>query len=389
MRFISFCCVAMLLLSTTTNGQAITLSQKNAPLITVFKEIEKQSGYYFVYRDEWMKDTKPVTITLKNATLKEALDACFKSQPVTYSIVEKVIVVKQKTATVGAVPTRPEGNGPVAVLIKGKVKDETGQPMAQATVSNITAKKNTVTDAEGVFTIEAKPGDVINITFIGYETAEIRVVREAEVSAVMKPQQTELTTVKVASTGYQNISRERSAGAYSTVTSEAIQNKTASMNVVDRLEGLAAGLAINYSEGNEKILIRGLSSIDGARAPLYVVDGVPIYDYNSITTLINPNDVESISFLKDATATSIWGAAAANGVIVITTKKGKPTDKKIQVSYNGFASFKGVPDYDYQKMMNSAQLMTAQKEIFSPTDYPWSVITTFSSGNVNPIVDPA
>ena len=124
-------------------------------------------------------------------------------------------------------------------------------------------------------------------------------------------------------TGYQTISKERSAGSYSIVDGTDISDKAGlTGNIVESMEGLTTGLSVNYGEGQERLTIRGITSINSTRTPLYVVDGIPI-EADVFETMVNSNDIKSVTFLKDATAASIWGAQAANGVIVVTTKQGE------------------------------------------------------------------
>jgi TonB-linked SusC/RagA family outer membrane protein len=200
----------------------------------------------------------------------------------------------------------------------------------------------------------------------------------------------ELNAVALVSTGYQQLPKERSAGSFATVSNESFRSKSISMNLIDRLEGLVPGLAVGYGRNSDKFLFRGLTSVNADRSPLFVVDGVPIYDLNTLTSLVNPEDVESVNVLRDATAASIWGAAAANGVVVVTTKKGRMSSapKKVQVNYNGFASFRGMPDRDYFNLMSAGQLVGAARQIFDPVAYPWATVTTASSANSLPVVTP-
>ncbi len=377
-----------MLFFSNSKAQTVTLTEKNASLETLFKQIERQTGYFFVYRDEWIAQATKITINVKGVSLKEALDICFKEQTLSYIIVDKLIVVKQKEQSANTSGVSRAAPSIQKTVIKGVVKDSSNQPLFGATVLIKGTPKSAVTDAMGNFSIEVQPGQTLIVSYVGYETEENKVVGQGPVSLLLKPKPSELTNVSIVSTGYQKLPKERSAGSISTVNGDAIQNKSVSMNVIDRLEGLVPGLSVNYGTGNQKFMLRGLTTINANTNILFVVDGVPIYDINSITTLINPNDVDNISFLKDATATSIWGAEAANGVVVVTTKKGKPSSKRIQVAYSGFASFRGVPDYDYQHMMSSAQLVNAAKEIFSPVDYPWNVVTTYAGSNLNPVVYP-
>ncbi len=402
MRYLTGLVIICLLFGTNRSiGQSITVSFTNRPIKEVFNEIEKQSGYYFVYRDEWLKLAKTVTVNVKNVTLTRALDACFANQPLTYSIVEKLIVVKQKETTPAPNPTpapTPTPEPPVAVIrVNGNVVDTSGAPLPKATILAKTTNKTSLTDNEGNFSIEALPGETLFISFVGFEPREVKVVRGVDIRARMVPGKTELQEVAVVNTGYQKLPKERNAGSFSTVKSEAINQKSVSMNVMDRLEGLASGFSVNNSPGEEKYLLRGVNTIRGDKGPLVVVDGVPLVSedgepYGNIESLGNPNDVETIDFLKDATAASIWGSQAANGVIVITTKKGSNKGRKPTVNYNGFFSLRGQPDYDYNKMMNTGQFLQAGKEVFNSNGYlatyPFSVVSTGNATNNNPMVPP-
>ena len=158
----------------------------------------------------------------------------------------------------------------------------------------------------------------------------------------MQPDNTVLSDVVV--TGYQTISRERSAGAYDIVKGETISDKVGlTGDILQSMEGLTAGLSVNLSEGADTYVIRGITSINSNRSPLFVVDGVPL-ESSQVQSLLNGNDISSITVLKDATAASIWGSQAANGVVVITTKKGS-RESKLKISYDGSFAYTGKPDY--------------------------------------------
>lgn len=181
-------------------------------------------------------------------------------------------------------------------------------------------------------------------------------------------------------TGYQTISKERSAGSYNIIKGEDIAVKALNTNsVIDGLEGLSTGLNISYSSGADKYLIRGTTSINSSRSPLFVVDGVPL-DENLVEDMINNNDIKSVSVLKDATAASIWGSQAANGVIVITTKHGD-NNQKISVSYNGSFTYYGKPDYGYYNYMDSKTFMRNAQELFDE----YSEFYTYADVKQSPI----
>jgi TonB-dependent SusC/RagA subfamily outer membrane receptor len=358
-------------------SQTVTLKMKNAGLQQVFREINRQTGYEFFFRDDFLKKAGKVDIELQNMPLEKALALCFERLPLSYSIIDRTIVVREKATEI-----KPASEAPEATPIRGRVTDAEGRPLSGATVAVKNSDKTTITDASGNFSIEADPGQTLVITYVGFTATEIPVRQGMPALRItLSATVSELNAVALVSTGYQQLPKERSAGSFATVTNESFRNKSISMNLIDRLEGLVPGLAVGYGRNTDKFLFRGLTSVNADRSPLFVVDGVPIYDLNTLTSLVNPEDVESVNVLRDATAASIWGAAAANGVVVVTTKKGKMSSgpKKVQVNYNGFASFRGRPDMDYFNLMSSGQLVTAGREIFDIVAYPWATVTTASS----------
>lgn len=376
---------ACLQVSASGFSQTVTLSLKNASLQKVFKEINRQTGYEFFFKDELLKQAGKLDVNVKNLLLEDVLKYCLNNKPLTFTIIDKTIVIKEKNAQESA-PAEP-----LPVPVKGRVTDTSGQPLNGATVQIKGTRKAVATDQYGNFAIDAKPGQILVISYVGYISTEATITTEnpvLQLSLTARP--SELNAVALISTGYQQLPKERSAGSFSTVTNDAIKNKSVSMNVIDRLEGLVPGLSINYGRSADRLLMRGLTSINADKSPLFVVDGVPINSASTLTSLINPEDVETVNFLRDATASSIWGAAAANGVIIITTRKGKTSTspKKIQVNYSGFASFRGRPDLDYYHMMNSQPLVASAKEIFDITAYPWATVTTSASNNSTPVVVP-
>ena len=377
----------------TGNAQSVSLSEKNTELRKIFRQIEKQTGYYFMYRDELISSSAKVSVNIKNMALKDALEICLKDQMVTFTIVDKLIVLKQKLVDKpGTVVTKQEIH---LIPVKGIVVDSSGAALAGATINVKGTNISTKSDANGMFTINVQQGQVLVISYVGFVSKEYVVSTASSFVIKLIPKGDDLSTITVVKTGYQRLPKERTAGSFATVSGDAISQKTVSMNVMDRLEGLAPGLTVNNSPGGEKFLMRGLTTIYGAeKQPLVVVDGVPLYNgepphnYATLETLVDPNDVESISFLKDATASSIWGAAAANGVIIVTTKKGSNKGRKPAINYSSFVTVKNKPDLWYSKMMNTSQFLQTAVEIFSPTVITWPTITSSGSGNLRPVVMP-
>lgn len=381
--FISAACLQV---SATGFSQQVTISAKNAPLEKVFKTIKSQTGYGFFYDQKLMKYSIPVTIQVKNAPLEEVLKLCFADQPMSYSIVEQTIIVKQKAGSRSPEPTERFF---VNIDVTGTVVDNNGEPLDGITVTEKGRRNATSTNANGAFLLQNVDEDA-TLVFTGTNivTREIAVNGRNQLGTIaceLRVIQAQEITVNV-NTGYQTLSKERSAGSFAKPDMSIVENRSTSMNILQRLDGLVPGLTVNNSPQSENpLLIRGLSTIglndevEGGhtgtnRSPLYVVDGIPLDDVSSI----NPQDVADITVLKDATAASIWGARAANGVIVITTKKGN-FNEKIKVSYDGFVNFQGKPDLDYIPVLTSQQFIETAKELFDPVLYPWSTASDYIS----------
>ncbi|MCL2027328.1 MAG: SusC/RagA family TonB-linked outer membrane protein [Bacteroidales bacterium] len=253
--------------------------------------------------------------------------------------------------------------------VTGTVVDHvTGETLPFVTVILKETPVGTVTSNSGVFSITVPNAEsVLVFSFMGYETMELRADLSRPMSVRMQLSTATLEGVVV--TGYQIMSRERSAGAFNMVSGENVANRiSAKGSVVEGLEGLITGLSINHGSDEQKLLIRGANSVLTTLQPLFVVDGVPMSAPN-VELMVNENDIASITVLRDATAASIWGAQAANGVIVITTKQGRDTDRKFSVNYNGIATFRGRPDYDYLNYMSSEQFIRTAREIFDPVTF--------------------
>jgi TonB-linked SusC/RagA family outer membrane protein len=403
--------IAIIQVSASTYAQKITLSEKNASLIKVFDQISVQSGYDFFVSKALLKNAKKVSINVRNADLETVLKKIFENQPLEFSIQDKSVLVKERERSflddvIAAFR---------AIDVHGRVLDEEGKPLVGATVSLIKIESQgsiennkpgdfsltykgrnaaAVTDANGEFNLKnVDESAMVMVSYTGYTVYRAKAAKE--MGTIKMELDGNLKEVNVTvNTGYQSIARERSAGAIAKPDMDILKNRSGSMNVIQRLDGLIPGLTINNSTsptGNLKsdgrtrgtsVLVRGLTTISDAtnRDPLYVVNGVPVTD---ISTL-NPNDIEDITVLKDATSASIWGAKAANGVIVIITKKGSNASN-LKINYDGFINFQGKPDLAYQNTLNSNQYIEAAKEIFDPVVNPWASVSLPRIGGQAPV----
>jgi TonB-linked SusC/RagA family outer membrane protein len=347
--------VAIMHVSASSYAQRINLSESNAPLKKLFKEIRKQSGYNFIYTEGMMKDTKPVNIHVNNASIGDILDKVFHDQPLSYTISNNTIVVKEKESAV-------TNNifSFIPITITGTVKDEKGDPLPGVTVAVEGFANAVATDNNGAYTIKADSKQTLVFSFIGYKTVKRLINNEQLIDISLEPLAKDLTEVVVV--GYGTQKKVNLTGAVASVGADKLESRPI-INLGDGLNGLIPNLNVNLNNGQPgtgaSYNIRGYSTIaQGSNlnpSPLILVDGVQ-RDPN----LIDPNDVASVSVLKDAASAAIYGGRAAFGVILITTKTGKKG--AMQITYTGSYTTSRptkVPDYinskDYLNMFNSAQ----------------------------------
>ncbi|MDH7459959.1 SusC/RagA family TonB-linked outer membrane protein [Chitinophagaceae bacterium 26-R-25] len=358
------------------------MSVKNAAMVDVLQQVKEKSGYRVLYNEKTLEGSKPVTVNLKAVTLQFALAEIFKGQPITYTINKNVIVIRRNTEVV------PAAEGPKkafeVIPVTGLVVGEKGEALPAATITIDNTAIRFTTDSRGSFNMTVPEDGTMIISYIGYETDTVAIMGQHNFQIKLKLSGNKLNEVMV-STGYQKLNKERTTGSFGKPDMEVFEARTGTMDVVSRLEGLVAGLTVipgpngivnnNNRLGNgnttQKSIIRGPSSVQLSSDPLYVVNGLPVADFSTI----NPNDIADITVLKDAAATAIWGARAANGVIVVTTKSGS-RNNKMKIGYSGFVNFMGKPDFDYGKMLSSQQYIQVAKETFNPTQFPYFTLGT-------------
>ncbi len=359
-------------------SQTITLSGRDIPLNGVFAAIEKQTGYTIFYNKNLLRNRRPVSVQAADMPLNSFLQLTLRDQSLEYSIENKTIFIFEKKSG-QSIP--PEGTVEVNLIpVSGIVLDADGKPLQGATLRIKGKAVTAMTDEKGNFKLEAPAGSTLIVSFVGFHSREVKVTGEL-ISVLLERSASSMDTTTVyVSTGYQRIARERSAGSFAQPDMGIFNERSSTMDVLQRLDGLIPGLVINNSPtaATNPILIRGLTSINGSRAPLYVVDGVAVDDVSTI----NPNDVGSITVLKDATAASIWGSRASNGVIVITTKKG--SGGKLRIDYDAFYNFQGKPEIDYYPVLSSRQYIDVAKATFNPVLFPYNSVNIPFVGN--PIV---
>lgn len=365
--------ISLVQAAASTFGQRVTLHEKSASLQQVLLSIKKQTNYTFLYNSELVKGAKRVNLSLVNVKLEQALDACFQEQDLSFKIIENTVVIKKKDFSV----LDQMKNIFRFLDLKGKVLDEKGLPLPGATVHVKDSKKSTITNGKGEFelhTVEEKA--ILIISFIGYKSKEVPVSQSSPVTITLELNPAQLTEFAVVSTGYQDIPKERAAGAINTINADKDLQGKLQTNILDRIEGMAAGLTSYKVAGKTSYQIRGISSLNAEIKPLIVLDGAP---FEGDLQSINPADVESINILKDASAASIYGARSANGVIVINMRKGKKGP--VRIAYNGSLKLTPLPDRDYANKMSSAELVDFQREMFNYRSGSYAAIDPRKSMN--------
>jgi TonB-linked SusC/RagA family outer membrane protein len=328
MKFTAFfLLVVCLQASAGADAQKITLSEKNASLQKIFRAIKKQTNYSFFFDEAWIQQANKVSIDVSDEELRNVLDICFLNQPLTYSIVGTTVVVKKREP----VFIKPEMDSVEVVRqITGKVTDEKGLPLAGASVVLTSTGKGTSTNESGEFTIEANNGDVLEISIVGYKTVTVNVGSQSQLSIQLSLDIKEVNEVVVTALGIKQISKSLVYATQNVKPSELTEVRDPN-NVLNSLQGKVANVLITQSSsgvgGDVRFILRGNRSLTGNSSALIVVDGVPGGDPG-----IQPDNIESITILPGASAAALYGSAAGNGVIVITTKKGAAN--KLSVNLN-------------------------------------------------------
>lgn len=369
-------------------SQNVTLSGKHLTLEKVFKEVKHQTGYYFLYPEKALANVRPVDVQVENMPLREFLDLVFKGQPLSY-------IIESKTINVSFSPDVRWAQLPVDDVIRVKITDAAGNPLAGASVMNRNTKRSGMTDADGVLKLNISEGDVLHVSFVGFEPKQIKFtsattavvssgadgpenatikIQDAAITIALTAAESRLNEV-VVNKGYYKQSSRLNTGSVVKITSEEIRNQPV-VSPLLALQGRVAGLQITPPNGAPgaapKVTIRGYNSLRAYSSyPLYVIDGViiesnPLQSTSSVYSggvdpleNLNPENIESVEVLKDADATAIYGSRGANGVILITTKRpsgegGLQTEIK---GYNGIAKMPKFLD-----LLNTQQYLEMRKE---------------------------
>jgi TonB-linked SusC/RagA family outer membrane protein len=369
----AFLITMLLQISLAADAQKVTFNKQNASLEDVLKEIRKQTDYNFLYTDEMMKGTKPVDAEFKNALLEDALKQCFAGQPLTYSINQKTVVIRRlpKTQKVAEVPLPP-------LLIKGKVTDTLGASIPGVNVKLKGTTTGTTTDTDGNYAISAPDGNgSLVFSYLGFNTQEVQINGRNTITIQLKERASALNEVVVV--GYGTQKKVNLTGAVSVVSGKDLDTRPVGQTSA-ALAGIAPGVTVIQNSGRPggdagTIRIRGVGTTGNAD-PLVLIDGI-----EGTMNNIDANIIESISILKDAASSSIYGSRAANGVILVTTKRG--SGKKISITYNSYAGWQkptNMPDVvnalDHMLLMNEAYTNVGRTQL-----YPNDLIEQYRSQN--------
>lgn len=381
--------IPLIQVTASTKAQTITLNKQNISLTAVFEEIMNQTNYDFVYSEQQISKVGRLNIFLTNASIIDVLDKCFQSQPLTYSIKGKNVIIEAKKTSLFQHLIDKMSD----IDVQGTIVDEKGTPLVGATVKVKETTTTTTTDNQGIFFIRNVAEDaILVISFIGYQTKELYV--SANIGTVKLVVSAGQLNEVVVSTGYQTISRDKTTGSFVQIDNKLL-NRSVSSNILDRLRNLTPGVFFraanelqsvpvtrNPNQKNSLITIRGESTFAASKEPLIILDNFP---YEGEIRNLNPNDIESVTVLKDASSASIWGARSANGVIVITTKKGR-LNQRTQVEFNSSVTVSDKPDLNYSfNFLDSKSFIEAEQFLFDKGYFNLHL----SNATVYPTISPA
>lgn len=364
--FIMFVCVYQLFAAKAeAQNTIIELKSNKLSIEELFKEIEKQTDYLVVYSTSGVRSNFDLSLTKKKAKVSEYLDEALEGHGLKYEFVNNYIILSKAEATHVKQNTKK---------VEGVVLDQSGEPIIGANVVEKGTMNGIITDMDGKFILDVATDATLVVSYIGYTTMEVPVSNKQNLSITLKEDTETLEEVVVV--GYGTQKKVNLTGAVSQVTSKVLENRPIT-NLGQGLQGVVPNLNISFDGGDPnaevKMNIRGLASISGeGSSPLVMVDGVQMN-----MNMVNPEDVESVSVLKDASSSAIYGARGAFGVILITTKKGK-TDRKPVIEYSGSIQLNThtyLPDMlsapDYMDAMNESSFNNTGKDKYSAEQVQW------------------
>lgn len=383
--------------SASGTAQTINLKKRNTPLTQIFADLGQQSGYQFFYNERLLEKASKVSVEIANGTLIEALNLCFENQPFSYEIMDKTVVVKAREKSI----LEAIADYFAIVEVKGRVTDDSGRPIPGVIIREKGKKNSTTTNEKGDYQLKVDESSSLVFSYVGYKNEEITLAGRTTLNVRMKEDVSQLKEVTI-STGYQTLEKKTFTGS-SALIKAADAERSGVPDISRMLEGQVAGVTVQNVSGTfgaaPKIRVRGATSFSGDNKPLWVVDGIILEDVVNISnealttgdanTLIgssvaglNPDDIESFNILKDAAATGMYGARAMNGVIVVTTKKGRQTEGAAKISYSGNYTTYAKPSYADFDVLNSADQMAIMIEMQNKGYYQIPGASRGNSGGI-------
>jgi len=378
--------IGTLQVSAGANAQKVTLHEKDVPLSRIFREIRKQTGYDFFFDAAVIRQAGSVSVDVKDMSLQEALASCLKNTSLSFHITNNSIVVKEAVAPTETTRAPDVFDADTLTSLKGKVTDERGAGLEGVTVSLKGYNRRVTTNARGEYIFPYVPKNYILVfSYVGHKTKEVRIGEAGVINLVLEEDIAELDQTQVIA--YGTTTKRFNTGEQTTVTSKEIE-KFPVTNVLTALQAKVPGMFITQTSGQPgstiHVNIRGKNGLNTGSDPLYIIDGIPysgggFLSQNSGITdrtgngqdalnLINPLDIESVDVLKDAAATSIYGSRAANGVILITTKKGR--SGATRVNLNAYSGYNQIPYLPH--VLNLQQYLEMRHEAKRNDGYPVS-----------------
>ena len=341
--------------------QLFTISKSNVPFKKVLKEIEEKSDYTVFYRVDQVNLVQKVNVSVTNGTIDEVMRQLLINQPLSYKVIDKVIVIKAVSKTSDN-QTRSENVKQITVT--GTITDAAnGNPLQGVSIMEKNTTSGTISGENGRYSISVRDNNsILQFQHVGYKPREIEVGSQQVINIALEEENRVLEQVVVV--GYGTQKKKDLTGSVATLSSQDLENR-GNTQFGYAIEGKAAGVQVIRSSGQPQagfsIRVRGTSSITSGSDPLYIIDGVP----SPNTGNINPADIESISILKDASSAAIYGAGGSNGVVLITTKRGK--NQKLKVNFNASATTSTA--WKRMAMLNGDQFKELATEMGKTTDW--------------------
>ena len=355
------------------------ISMNRVSIEQVLNQIEETSDYVFLYNNKAINGSRIVSVNSKSGDIRKVLDEMFRGTNVTYKVVDKQIILSASENQASQQKS--------TVHVNGTVTDTKGEPLIGVNVKVKGTTNGTITDMDGKFEFNANKGDIIEVSYVGYKTHEAKVV-DAKPMAIRLAEDTEvLSEVVVTALGIKKEAKALSYNVQEVKASDIVGVKDA--NFMNSLSGKIAGIVINSSSsgigGSAKVVMRGAKSLTGNNNALYVIDGIPMPSLQTTqpndfmtgmgqsgdgASMINPEDIETMSVLSGAAASALYGSDAANGVVMITTKKG--AKDKLRVSYANNTSFFNpfvTPEFQNTYGASTGEIKSWGQKLGEPSSY--------------------